>query len=165
MRQGRVFSPSAAKTELKCTSRTPNESSRTRNESLHGRRTQSELTHTLFSCRFQREGYRERSSNRRPKVHDGNNKNAKKTRKYQRNIRVWTRNKPRCRKMTMTFPVFERNVNTHKMFCCHFSTRTNFKIYWRQQQKREEHSGIQKEYLSVNTSRVLGWRWQTFPGL
>ena len=32
-------------------------------------------------------------------------------------------------------------------------------------QKREEHSEIQKEYLSVNTSHVLGWRWQTFPGL
>ena len=163
MRQGRVFSPSAAKTELKCTSRTPNESSRTRNESLHGRRTQSELTHTLFSSvslienEVQILGLKFMTATTKTRRRLGNTKRI--------SVCEHGTNRVVGRWQWHSLYLNAMWTLTRMMFCCHFSTRTNFKIYWRQQQKREEHSGIQKEYLSVNTSRVLGWRWQTFPGL
>ena len=89
-RQGRVFSPSAARTDSKYTSQRPHAWVEGTSRSAVSERNVN--TYTMYSCRFQW-GLWEESWNRRPKDPDGNNKNTKKTQKHQkcqRNIRVWT---------------------------------------------------------------------------
>ena len=80
---------------------------------------------TLIQCLvvpFNEKVCRERSSDRRPKAPDDNNKYWMKTRKYQLMEYPCVNSRARrCRiKVTIRLPVFERNVNTHKMFCCRF---------------------------------------------
>ena len=107
MRQGRLFSPFAAKTESKYTSQTPDESKDLCSFTIGERGT---LTWRLFVA-----------FDRRPKVPEGNNKT------WLKLFRLGNTKEPcvntgklRCRiKVTMAFfPVFEHNVNNYEMFCC-----------------------------------------------
>ena len=84
IRQGRVFSPSAAKSDI-------HESNIVWVEGT------SRSAVGECECNVNASWRKLKSS-----------KDVKTTQKCQRNIRVWQ------------FPVFEHNVNAHKMFCCHF---------------------------------------------
>ena len=88
--------------KLKVTTRVKHHMSR-RNESLSG--WQCEHSTRCLVIAFNERVYREGSSNRQPKVPNGNNKSAKKTQKHQRNIRV-------CTQAALYDPAFERNLWT-----------------------------------------------------
>ena len=131
MRQGRVFSSSAAK-KMKVNTRVKHHMSR-----RNARCTAVGERNAMFCCCFQWEG----SSNRQPKLPHGSNKNTKKTQKYPC---VTCEHMPRCR-----IPVFHNNYVLLSL-----STRTKFKSsaksYWRQ------HSEIPKDdiYICEHKSRL-----------
>ena len=115
-----------------------------RNESLRGQ--ECEHSKRCLIVAFKKV-YREGSSNRRPKVPNGNNKNAKKTQKYQTNIRVCTR----AALYDSVNAICEHSQNVDEMNEVQI---VGLKLLT--PQKHKDHSEIQKEHLSVNTSRVLG---------